>query len=130
MQLVEWKDEYSVGDPLMDAHHRMFFEMFRELYNALESGKQDIDIAGILDFLIEYIEMHLKSEERLLEKVGYPKINEHRTAHNELTRQAIEINQSFTEDNALLDKEKLLAFLQNWFFVHIIQEDMKYKAYV
>jgi hemerythrin len=130
MKFVEWKDEYSVGDPLMDAHHRTFFEMVREQGQALKMGAETTNIPGLLDFLSDYIAMHFRAEERLLGEVDYPYLDQHRSLHRGLTEQVRELEQTFRANEESLNAEALLAFSQNWFFVHILQEDKKYATHV
>ena len=62
MEFVEWSEAYSVGDVLMDAHHRIFFQMVREFSKAPEQGSRDA-MKQRIAFLAEYAAMHLAAEE-------------------------------------------------------------------
>jgi hemerythrin-like metal-binding protein len=74
--------------------------------------------------------MHIRAEERLMEAADYPDIDEHRELHKEFAQQVEELKKIFRTEEGSFDKEKLLAYAQNWFFVHIVQEDKKYSAYI
>ena len=130
MTFVEWKDEYNVGDPLMDTHHRQFFNLVRELDHALKSGKEGVDRKAVLKFLIKYLKMHLQAEERLLENIGYPETKEHRAKHQEFEKKIRELEWSFDNDSDSLDMEELFSLIQNWLLTHILEEDKKYSTYI
>jgi hemerythrin len=130
MKIVEWKDEYSVGDTLMDTHHRLFLNMVHELDEAVSAGKQGVDKKAVLDFLIEYLDMHLRAEERLMEKVGFPGAKAHEATHHEFENKILEIERAFKKDSASLKLEELFEVAQAWLITHILKEDKQYEPYV
>ena len=130
MKVVEWKDEYSVGDPLMDAHHQQFLNIVHELDQAVSSGKQDVDKKAVLVFLIEYLDMHLRAEERLMERIDFPEAKEHEATHHAFEHKILEIECAFKKDSASLKLENLFEVAQEWLITHILKEDKKFEPYV
>lgn len=130
MKVIEWKDEFSVGDPLMDAHHRQFLNMVHELDQVISSGKQDVDKEAVLAFLMEYLDMHLRAEERLMAKIGFPEAEAHETTHHDFENKIREIDSTFRKDNASLKMEELFELAQEWLITHILKEDKKYAPYI
>jgi len=63
MELVEWNDSFSVGNILMDMHHRIFFETIKEFSKFADKNNHDA-IKRRIEFLIEYAAMHLGAEEK------------------------------------------------------------------
>jgi len=130
MKIIEWKDEFSVGAPLMDAHHRQFLNMVHELDQAVSSGKQDVDKKAVLTFLMEYLDMHLRAEERLMARIGFPEAKAHEAAHHEFENKISEIERAFSKDSSSLRMENLFELAQEWLITHILKEDKKYQPYV
>jgi hemerythrin len=130
MKVIEWKDEYSVGNFLMDIHHQLFLKIVEELNEVITSGKRDVDRKEVLNFLIEYLDMHLRSEEGLMKSGGYPDIEAHEAKHHEFEKKIYEIERSFNEDNDSLNLEDLLELLQTWLVSHILKEDKQYMPYI
>lgn len=59
MEFVEWTEKYTVGNPLVDAYHHIFFQMVDEFRTALA---QDIppDMEDRIAFLVDYTIMHFE----------------------------------------------------------------------
>ena len=53
--LMVWKDDYSVGNALLDGQHKRLIE----LVNDVDS---DADLGAVLDGLRDYGEVHFKAE--------------------------------------------------------------------
>ncbi|MCF6282797.1 MAG: bacteriohemerythrin [Candidatus Polarisedimenticolaceae bacterium] len=130
MKVIEWKDEFSVGVPLMDAHHQQFLNMVHELNQAVSSGREDVDKKAVLTFFIEYLDMHLRAEERLMESIDFSGANAHKEVHHEFENKILEIERAFEKDEALLKMEDLCELVQEWLIAHILSEDKKYEPYV
>ena len=130
MKVIEWKDEFSVGDPLMDAHHQQFLNMVHGLDRDVSTGQRDVDKEAVLVFLIEYIDMHLRSEERLMVRIGFPEAKAHEAIHHEFENRILEIEQAFKKDSSSLRLKDLFELAQEWWVGHILKEDKKYKPYI
>lgn len=129
MEFVEWSDVYSVGDALMDAHHRIFFEMVREFSKA-----PDKDMHGTIKqqiaFLAEYAGMHLAAEEALMREAGYPDIDRHRALHDAFAHKVHAARDAFPTDRGSVSADVILQTMQEWFLNHIRDEDRKYAPYL
>lgn len=129
MEFTQWTSRFSVGDPMMDAYHHIFFETIRTFALALPDLSPEA-VEERIQFLANYATMHFESEERLMEQIAYPDLEAHREQHRLFKEQLALIHQAYqvTPSHALA--EKLLALSQEWLKDHILKEDMKYKACV
>jgi len=127
MEFITWKDEeYSVGHPLIDAHHRIFFEMVHDLSAASKEATTTIGVGDVLGFLTDYITMHFQAEEQLMAEHHYPELDSHSLQHGEMTNQIGMIERRFHDDESSLTLDELLSVMQHWFLHHILNEDKKY----
>lgn len=129
MEFTQWTSRFSVGDPMMDAYHHIFFETIRGFAMALPDLTPEA-VEDRIQFLSNYAGMHFESEERLMEQVGYPDLETHREQHRLFKEQLTLIQQAYQATPSTALAEKLLALSQEWLKEHILTEDMRYKDYV
>ena len=125
-RLLDWKDEeFTVYIRGIDLQHRQLIRTFNNLYRAILEGNPRYAYEA-LNFLKEYTVFHFKTEERLFEKYGYPKAEEHREQHAYFVKQvevfANELKGS-EEESTELD---MLGFLAHWIKAHIQGADREY----
>lgn len=129
MELVEWSDSFSVGNVLMDAHHRIFFETIKEFSQLPDKNDRDTTWRRI-EFLLEYAAMHLGAEERLMRQANYPELDEHKAAHDAFVRELLSIKESFDKDPDAVTADHIMKIMQDWLVNHIACSDKRYMPYV
>ena len=128
-QLLAWKTEYSVGISEIDQQHKGLVGMMNELHDAMMQGKGSEVLGGILKRLIEYTQVHFKTEEDLFEKYGYPRAKEHIAEHKKLIADVEKFNRDYLADKAILSVD-LLDFLGDWLKKHIVVSDRAYTPFL
>lgn len=129
MEFVEWTEKYSVGNPLVDAYHHIFFQMVEEFRVALHE-QSAAAMADRIAFLVDYTLMHFDSEEKLMAKVGYPDLEAHQEQHRQFREKMQDLHRRYQADGEAVSAEELLVLVQNWFSQHILGTDMEFKPYV
>ena len=129
MEFVEWTDKYSVGNPLVDAYHHIFFQMVDEFRTAMAQQVPPA-MEDRIAFLVDYTLMHFDSEEKLMEKVGYPDVAAHKATHMDFREKMLDLHNRYKADANAVDAEEVLLLVQNWFSHHILGTDMEFKPYV
>jgi hemerythrin-like metal-binding protein len=76
MATMEWKDSYSVGETKMDDQHKGLIVLINQL-----GGEDEIGVREVLEKLQEYVDVHFRDEEALLEKIGYPDLDKQKVEH-------------------------------------------------
>jgi len=129
MDIVEWDDSFSVGNALMDAHHRIFFEMVKE-FSSLTNRDDRNAIKERIEFLFEYAAMHLGAEEKLMRKANYPEIERHKAEHAAFVLGLLSTKKSFDKDPTSIAADNILKIMQDWLVIHIMGSDKRYTPYV
>lgn len=127
MAFMDWSDSYSVGVSEMDLQHRKLVEILNRLHEAMTGGKVGEVIESVLKELVDYTQCHFKSEEQLMQRIGYPKFQQHKALHESLVaevRKAIADVQAKKTSVSL----KMMAFLRQWLVEHIAGSDKEYGA--
>ena len=81
MQEIKWLEEYSVGNPELDAQHRKMIELLAGLVKFTNSGGV-VDPSSAIAEVNRYAEQHLRHEEMMLSVRGYPEYARHKAEHD------------------------------------------------
>ncbi len=125
-----WKDEYSVGNELIDQQHRKLLSICREVMALSDDGSRDYleDYHQVLDEMTSYARLHFKDEEALLEKAGYPRMDEHQAQHDSFFSLLSDlIFRSMSHDT---DLAELKRFVESWWLGHILNSDLQCRAWL
>ena len=129
MEFVEWTEKYSVGNPLVDAYHHIFFQMVEE-YRTVLAMDVPPGMEDRIAFLVDYTLMHFDSEEKLMEKVAYPDLEPHKEQHRQFREKMLDLQRRFRAGDGAVSAEEVLYLIQDWFSHHILGTDMEFKPYV
>ncbi len=129
MALLDWNDTLSVNVPEMDNEHKKLISLVNELNDAMKSGKTKSEMDRIFGALTNYTVSHFASEERYLQKVGYPELDAQKAGHAALIKQVTDFKADYDAGKALISV-KLMGFLRDWVRNHIQKEDKKYGVWV
>lgn len=129
MEFMEWDAAFKVGDPRMDAHHRVFFQMVAGLWKACER-EDALTVAHRVSFLVAYTQMHFAAEEQLMAACGFPGLDEHRRCHQEFSIRADALARALVEAPESVTMESVLTMMQNWFTNHIVVMDQQFAPWV
>jgi len=126
MSLMQWDDTMSVGVDEMDEQHKALIAMINEAFEAIQRHDEHM-LSALIDKMREYAIMHFHAEEELLEKYGFPELEEHRRLHDAFNDKVDEFQQNLFAKTNL---SQIFVFLSRWLTNHIMEEDKKYTQYV
>jgi len=124
MTLLQWKDEFSVGDPSIDYEHRQLIELINEWYASLRAENSRDTRLEFLGETYAKISAHFALEEKVMRESKYDQYPEHKADHEELLDQLREIMDA-EETNEEVDDEGLGRRLQAWFSEHFRTRDAR-----
>jgi len=128
---VEWSEKYATGIETIDKQHKELVELINRLYGACMQGGEGVGPAfkKAMHSMVEYVRFHLTDEMKLLERIDYPKIAEHKVQHDILVRDILSASQGF-EGGGTLVPIKFVRSLKDWVFGHIAVYDKAYAEYI
>jgi hemerythrin-like metal-binding protein len=126
MALFTWDDSYSVGIKDIDSQHKKLVDTLNQLHQGMLNRRSREETGALLKQLATYTVDHFATEERYFVRAQYPKTNEHKALHVELTDQVKAYIARFEKGEISLDIH-LLDFLRKWLMNHILKEDMEYR---
>ncbi len=124
MTKIEWSDDLSVGNELLDSQHRQLISMI----NTLDDDALDADELGEVIFgLLEYAAIHFRDEEKFFVDAAPDIVDHHFASHTIFISTAYKFVQRFKNGEALALRQPVYEFLCQWLVQHILVEDMQYK---
>jgi hemerythrin-like metal-binding protein len=128
MENIKWSEEFSVGVAVLDEQHQKIIGMINRLIEEASATVRSEIVSDILVGMTQYAEEHFRTEEALMSEHDYPDLVEHRGQHKVYARETIDLSHAAaigmeTVPHAMLD------YLRYWWVEHILQEDIKYKAF-
>lgn len=128
MDLIEWRDEYSIGVGLFDTQHQHLVKLANELITEFSDGGHTPRISELMADLYQHTLAHFDYEERFMLHYGYPGYVEHCRSHREFLKE-IEAVGAETREQDFKVKVEHVQLLSTWFVEHITSEDSKYRAF-
>lgn len=126
MDRIKWTEEFSVGVQRFDNQHARIIALINKLIEDSKASVNSELISDALSLMTEYSQNHFKDEEKSLEEYGYEDFDSHKEKHKRFLKKTMKFNQAtmvgVTEVPVLV-----LEYLKDWWVVHILVEDMKYK---
>lgn len=121
-----WTDALLTGDAVIDAQHRSLFELLDQL--KLAAAEQRTMLAAYaITRLKHYVREHFDTEEALLRKCRFPKLDEHIAEHDKFRNKLVE----FQNKAVVLDVSgDMVDFLIDWLVNHIAKSDMRFVPYL
>ncbi|MCB2212692.1 bacteriohemerythrin [bacterium] len=115
---LRWDDSYNIGVPQIDEQHKRLFAIIDELTIALRQGKGTQIIANTFARLADYTHYHFESEEFIMQRYNYPRIDEHKTMHVEFKR-SLAILISRWQDGEMMVNVDTYNTLRDWIREHV-----------
>ena len=127
---MEWREQYSVGQDKFDDDHKQIFSLVDGFTSTMLSDDAADRLDVIFDELMAYINDHFVREEAFMSETGFPDFVEHRTKHQKMVEKLRRLYGQHTGgDASSVVAEDMADFLENWWYAHILTEDMRYKEY-
>lgn len=124
MSLLEWDERFLIGVPSVDYEHRELIGLVNEAYERLNRSG---DKWAILDFLGEIytrVSAHFALEERLMREKRYDRYAEHKTDHERLLDEILDIMDGY-EDEKFFSDGQFARALRAWFGDHFQTHDAR-----
>jgi hemerythrin len=129
MNFFPWEDRYKLGHEPIDRQHERLVKLVNVLYEAMYAGEGRAVLAETLDGLLAYAATHFEAEERLMARIGYPDLPEHRRVHRRMAAHVEELKAKFDAGD-LSSPVQISNFLKKWLTRHILGTDHKLKPFL
>lgn len=122
--IVSWDPKLLVGNAEIDGQHQELFRRVDQLLRALQMGSVTAEVERVMVFVGDYVHLHFRQEEALMERTGYPDRSAHQAEHLELVRSFVALKKQLAESGPTPEFAATLgAALVDWLKEHIATTD-------
>jgi hemerythrin len=129
MAIMEWSPTFSVKIKKFDDQHKKLVDLVNQLHDAMKAGQGNAMLGVVLQSLISYTATHFKEEEQIMQTHGYPDLARHKSEHEKLVNQVLDLQKKFQAGGGVLTMT-VMSFLKEWLITHIQGEDKKYGVFL
>jgi len=124
---MKWSRDFECGIKIIDEQHKGLFDMIDEILNHASGNDEEEQayFARIVDKTVDYTQVHLTTEARIMEKARLPGYEEHKKAHEAFTSTLVENILAFQTDKKI-DLKEFGGYLKDWLLNHIAVSDKEY----
>ena len=117
-----------VGDELLDAQHKVILSYMAKIRACFLTEKMNKDLLALMDRLETFCKLHLWDEEKMMEQMNFPEIEDHQVQHSLFIMHLENFTGRYDELNTAKKIDEL-NFLKAWFLEHIDVFDKKYAEF-
>jgi hemerythrin-like metal-binding protein len=121
-----WTDSLGIGVDVIDKDHQIIIMLLNRLSH---KSIDNVDMAEIIEKLVNYIRYHFKREEAVMKVCNYPDLESHRGLHRDIMDQ---VNTEVSAWRKVYDPDilyQLKKLLGGWLIDHIVNVDTKISPY-
>ena len=132
--IVQWQGAYSVGIKLIDEQHMELIKLTNKLFVSclMDQERSKKTFMNTIHEVVDYVGYHFGTEEKIMERVHYPGMAQHKSEHVEFV-EFVRVVLSKVEDYTAGKVRTPLAFvyfLRDWVLNHIAYSDKKMVGYL
>ncbi len=124
MPTIEWKPEYSIGDPVADQDHRELVELVATTAESIRAPQPGTDVDRILGDLLRKLSARFALEEERMREAYYDKLGAHKCDHERLLDTLRDVMDAAYARPDLAAEQMARAFT-DWFANHFRIHDAR-----
>lgn len=126
---LEWREQLSVGNDVIDNDHKYLIELINRIELSL-GPKNLFALTEAISSLEKYSVLHFAAEEKIAHAAGYPKVSHLNASHTALTEKLDQMKQGIGECWDEAASERFITLLREWLINHVIKEDLQMKPFL
>lgn len=128
MSIIELTSDLLTGVEEMDKEHKVLVDMLNSIAELLKDGKRQEAEKVFVNWLSWFVEEHLNHEEKFMESIGYPELENHKRLHK-VFREEVQKLLPYVKSGSYKSFSEALAYCWGWLYSHIAKADKKYGLY-
>lgn len=129
VELIKLEDDLRLNIPEIDSQHEELIELVNGLHLALVGGADKAARDGFLSKLLERTRSHCAYEEELMSLYDYPGHEAHKSEHDRLTQNLVDLVARYQRGELLLSIAVVME-LKCWATIHIEKSDLPLGAFL
>ncbi len=129
--IIHWSPDYLIGEDEIDKEHQQLFEIANQAF--ILSEKENVDKTKIKELIVQllsYIKNHFAHEEKYMQEIGYPQLQNHHEIHKKIVKELNSFIKKIATMEIIVFELELAILIEKWLVQHIIYEDKKIKSFL
>jgi hemerythrin len=128
---IRWTPSLAVGIDEIDRQHKTLFQKVNDLIEACNRGQGKDTVAQTIAFLGEYVVIHFRDEEKLMQKHNFPGYVNHKGLHDGFIKGFHELNDQLEKEGPGLSLVlKTNRMVVDWLVRHISKKDKEFGEFL
>lgn len=130
-----WKENYRVGEELIDNQHQELFNRVSSFIQAVQADgpweDRKAEVLATLEFMQHYVIIHFADEEQFQKEIGYPSLEKHTQIHEQFKAEVAEFAHK-VELEGLNEQgvQEFAAKVMTWLIMHVAGEDQEIGRFI
>ena len=124
MSLIQWKNEFSVGNASVDHEHRELIALINELHASVSRGSEQDLVVEALGEIYAQVAAHFALEEKIMRDANYDHFRPHKADHEALLDTLADVMEAI-ENEGRYDERSLSEKMERWFSEHFRTHDAR-----
>jgi hemerythrin len=127
-KLFDFDKEFKLGIEAIDNEHIQLVDMLNQVHALLSDGNKEEARRYFTETLSLYVNDHFAHEEKFLESIAYPTLDEHKRIHENFKKTFQELIPSIASADETAFR-KALTDAYTWIITHIGKTDKRYATF-
>lgn len=128
---ISWDENLKIGVEVIDDEHQEIVEEFDRLYALMRTGQGHNFYKMFVNFLMDYVDGHLKHEEELMALINYDGLEEQIVIHQQFKDKVVDIETKHRVGKiSNKDLIEINLMTRDWLVNHIVKIDMKLGEFI
>ena len=124
---IFWNPAFASGNVTIDQQHQLLIAKANELLLLATQSPSCAVLGAAIDAAFRHVAEHFRDEERILEEIGFPGLDEHAAEHERLLQKGAALVGDCAEASA--SSGKILHYIiHELIMVHMLSSDIQYHA--
>ena len=123
MSFIKLTPEESINVAIIDDQHKSIANIVNNIHQQLAIHNKQV-ITQLLNSLIEEIEIHFETEEKMMKDTKFLGYFSHKLEHDRFYNQMLQTVNGYKANPTFIDEDKLIG-IKKWLFNHIELSDKK-----
>ena len=124
---ISWEPKFSVNIDEIDIQHRKLFDVTNQMIDIYKSNSKGR--LKIIEELVEYANVHFRTEKTIMINSQYPDFEEHLRDHDRFIDKVGIFLQGLKKQEESLSQD-IVTFLIDWIYNHTTTSDLKIGEHV
>ncbi|MDL2286619.1 bacteriohemerythrin [Desulfococcaceae bacterium OttesenSCG-928-F15] len=128
MEPIIWEERLNIRVQNIDEQKQKIVEHINKIYVRFHEKADARTLFDLLNELGEGLRMHFALEEKIMQQLSYPEIQDHKKLHKLYIRKTLNLRRLVSDTPENLTEENLRT-LGNWLMDHICTEDQRFAPF-